>query len=166
MGALVSLFERIDTCLAWVIKPIVIVFSLVVAGFMAYGVFMRSLFDQPVFGLEEYVLMAAMWLYMLGAVLASRDRSHLTADFVQVITSNPAVIRVFRILATAVSLGMAILFSIWAFDLMVWSYEKGQTTTVHQLPWVVSQCSLFVASVLFIFYLTRDLVTDFTSQKV
>jgi TRAP-type C4-dicarboxylate transport system permease small subunit len=165
MGALVAFYGRVDTFLAWFLKPVVIVFSLFIAGTMTYGVLMRSLFDKPVFGLEEYILMAAMWLYMFGAVLASRDRSHLTADFVQVMTKNPKVIKVFHILATLVSLGMAVLFSTWAFDLMVWSYQKGQTTPVNQLPWVASQCSLFVASVLIIFYLTRDLITDLTPQK-
>jgi TRAP-type C4-dicarboxylate transport system permease small subunit len=164
MRVLLQAFGRVDACFAVLIKPVVIVLSLMIAGLMTYGVVMRSLFDHPVFGLEEYILMASMWLYMLGAVLASRDRTHLSADFIQVMTSNPKVIKAFQVISTLISLAMAILFSVWAFDLMVWSFNKGQVTTVHQLPWAASQCSLFVASVFLIFYLLRDVLKDISSS--
>jgi len=160
MTRILSLIDSIDKILALVIKPIVVAISLAIAFMLTYGIFTRAVLDAPVFGLEELVLMGAMWLYMLGAVLASRDRSHLTADFVEVITDNPKVVTFVHLMATAISLFMAVMFAIWSYDLLQWGVKKGQTTPVFQLPWYFSQGSLFVASVLFIFYLIRDFLND------
>ena len=143
-----------------VVRPIVVLISLAVAIMLALGIFTRAVLEQPMFGLEELILMGAMWLYMLGAVIASRERSHLSADFVQVVCSNPKVICFMHLLATAISLFMAIMFATWSYELLLWAVKKGQATTVFQLPWYISQSSLFVASVLFIFYLSRDFITD------
>lgn len=160
MNRILSFIDCIDKALARLIKPIVVVLSLLIAFTLTYGIFTRAVLDEPVFGLEELVLMGAMWLYMLGAVLASRDRSHLTADFVEVLTHNPKVVTFVHLLATTISLFMAIMFAIWSYDLLQWGVKKGQTTPVFQLPWYFSQGSLFVASVLFIFYLIRDFIND------
>lgn len=163
MARLLSFMASVDRFLAFIIKPIIVVISFSVAVMLAYGIFTRAILGKSVFGLEELVLLGAMWLYMLGAVLASRDRSHLSADFVQVIFKNPRVIRSFHIIATLVSLFMAIMFATWSYDLLYWAVEKGQTTTVLKMPWYLSQGSLFVASVLFIFYQLRDLISDLNS---
>ncbi|WP_286238858.1 TRAP transporter small permease [Neptuniibacter halophilus] len=165
MTILLSSISTIDQLISAVIKPIVVLISSAIALMLTYGIFTRAILDQPVFGLEELVLMSAMWLYMLGAVLASRDRSHLCADFVQVFTDNQKVISFMHLLATFISLVMAGFFATWSFDLMQWAFEKSQTTTVFKLPWYLSQSSLFVASVLFIFYLIRDLLNDLNSFK-
>lgn len=156
MKELLSLIATFDLIFALVIKQVVVMLSLAIACMLAYGVFSRFIMDAPVFGLEELVLMGAMWLYMLGAVLASRDRTHLSADFVQVISSNPKLISFMQLLATTISLLMALMFATWSYDLLLWALQKGQTTTVFHLPWYLSQSSLFVASLLFIFYLIRD----------
>ncbi|MGY8872633.1 MAG: TRAP transporter small permease [Pseudomonadales bacterium] len=160
MEKLLSIFSVIDRLVAIVIKPLVVLISLAVACMLVIGIFTRTVLEAPMFGLEELVLMAAMWLYMLGAVIASRERSHLSADFVQVICSNQKIISFMHLLATSISLFMAIMFASWSYELLIWAVEKGQTTTVFQLPWYVSQSSLFVASVLFIFYLCRDFLND------
>ncbi|WP_169716352.1 TRAP transporter small permease [Oceanimonas doudoroffii] len=161
MNKLLGIMAAIDRGLAFIIKPVVVFISLAVAIMLAYGIFTRAVLNAPVFGLEELVLLGAMWLYMLGAVLASRERSHLSADFIQVICKNKTVIRVMHMIATLISLFMAFMFATWSFDLLAWGVSKGQTSTVLKLPWYFSQGSLFFASVLFIFYLFRDLISDF-----
>lgn len=165
MTGLLSFIEKVDMLLALVVKPIVVVISLAIAFMLSYGIFSRAALGTPVFGLEELVLMGAMWLYMLGAVLASRDRSHLCADFVQVMTDNQRIVTFMHLLATIVSLFMAVMFATWSYDLMLWSLKKGQTTAVFHLPWYLSQSSLFVASTLFIFYLIRDFCNDLLSFR-
>lgn len=158
--------DLIDKIIAPLIKPIVAILSLFIALALSYGIFARAILEEPVFGLEELILISAMWLYMLGAVLASRERSHLRADFVQVLTDNPKIIASFQMLATLISLFMAVMFFTWSWDLLAWGLKKGQATTVLQIPWYLSQASLFVASILLIVYLVRDLVNDITDLRV
>ncbi|SDP81454.1 TRAP transporter small permease [Desulforhopalus singaporensis] len=157
---LTTFLKSLDTLLMLIVKPIVITLCLIVAIGMTVGVFSRIIIGTPMFGLEEIILMTVMWLYMLGAVLASRERSHLAADFVQVVSRNPKVIYFVHLLASIISLIIAIYISTWCYDLMTWAFAKKQTTPVFNLPWYYSQSSLFVASLFFLLYLVRDIFTD------
>lgn len=161
---MLHILKSADRVLVRLIQPILIAVGLLVAVLLAVGIFSRAFLNAPIFGLEEIMLLAIMWFYMLGASLASRERSHLTADFVGVVSSNPKVIRGAAILSTAISLLAAVMFVRWSWSLLAFGLERGQSTPVFGIPWWVSQSSLFVASVLFVIYLVRDLVLEISGK--
>lgn len=103
---------------------------------------------------------------MLGAALAARERSHLSADFVKVLSKNPKVWRVASLVATVISLGVAVMFVAWAWDLFAFGVQRAQSTSVLAIPWWVSQSSLLVAAVLFVAYLVRDLIGEIKGGDV
>lgn len=158
------LLKTLDTILVRLIHWVVALVGLLVAIALALGIFSRSVLNAPIFGLEELMLLGVMWFYMLGAVLASRERSHLSADFVQVICDNPKRLRVAALFSTAVSLFIALMFVYWCWSLVSFGLQKGQSTPVFGIPWWVSQYSLLVASVLFVIYLMRDLIQQITGR--
>lgn len=160
MPFIMSLISRMDSIIHFAIRPFVILASLAVACMVSWGVFSRAVLNHPVFGIEELILLSAVWLYLLGAVLAARDRSHLSADFVAVLTSNMRVIIGFRTAASIISLVMAGFFVVWSYSLLSWGIAKGQSTTVLHIPLYYSQGSLFVGSLLLVFYLVRDVLQD------
>lgn len=160
MRSIVDLFASIDHMLATCMKVAVAVMGIFVSFAMVIGIVSRSLLGVQVFGLEELVLTAAMWLYMLGAALASRERSHLSADFIEAFSSNETLHDATRLVATALSVVMAAFFVTWSYSLFAWGVEKGQVTPVFSIPQYISQCSLFVASVLLLLYALRDLIHD------
>lgn len=155
-----SLLLFLDKIITILMKTAVTVLGIFVSFSMVIGIASRALLDMPVFGLEELVLMAAMWLYMLGAALASRERSHLSADFIQSLTSNETLHDVMRLIATVLSVVMAAIFVTWSYSLFSWGYEKGQVTPVFSIPQYFSQGSLLVASILLTLYALRDLFHD------
>ena len=160
MTGLLKIFERIDSVLNRVIRAVVVLLSLFVACAMVLGILMRSALHAPMLGLEEVILFSVMWLYMMGAALASRDRSHLSADFVAVYVRNASVRNALHLLATLVSLAMVMAFVVWSYDLLAWGVTWQQSTPIFQLPLYLSQASLFCASLLFLFYMLRDVVHD------
>ncbi|WP_420586098.1 TRAP transporter small permease [Ruegeria sp.] len=160
-----GVLRALDGLLIRIIHPILIFVGLAVALMLTVGIVSRALLGAPIFGLEELMLLGIMWFYMLGAALASRERSHLSADFVKVLSNNPKVWRVAAIVSTAISLVVAIMFVTWSWDLFAWGVEKGQATPVFNIPWWVSQSSLFFASILFVIYLTRDLILEITGKS-
>lgn len=160
MATLLAFFETLDAFLSNIIKPLVILLSLLVAGGMALGIFTRSVLGVPMLGLEEIILFSVVWLYMLGAALASRERSHLSADFVTVFVTHEKLRNSLHLLATLISLVMVIAFVVWSYDLLIWGLTKRQSTPVFQLPLYLSQASLFCASLLFLFYILRDALQD------
>lgn len=160
MRTIVDLFASIDNALAAFMKVAVVVMGIFVSFAMVFGIVSRSFLGVQVFGLEELVLTAAMWLYMLGAALASRERSHLSADFIEAFSSNETLHEVMRLIATVLSVVMAAFFVTWSYSLFAWGLEKGQVTPVFSIPQYISQGSLFVASVLLLLYALRDFIHD------
>ena len=144
--------------ISWIIRPIVVIVGLGVAFLLAVGIVARSMFGAPIFGFEEIMLLAIMWFYMLGAALASRDGSHLRADFVDVMTDNPRIRRGAAIISTIISIFASLAFCYWATDFLSFSTSRAQTTPVFAIPFWVSQASLLVAALLLTAYLIRDLV--------
>lgn len=161
-----NILRSLDALVVRIVHPILVVVGLAVALMLAIGIFSRAVLGKPVFGLEELMLLAAMWFYMLGAALASRERSHLSADFVQVITSNPRILRAASLVSTVISLGVAVMFAIWAWNLFSFGLERGQTTAVFGIPWWIAQLSLFVAAVAFVIYLIRDLILELSGANI
>ncbi|QTF91899.1 TRAP transporter small permease [Halomonas sp. BM-2019] len=160
MKAIVDIFASIDNAIALFMKIIVTMMGVFVSFAIVIGIVSRSLLGMPIFGLEELVLMAAMWLYMLGAALASRERSHLSADFIQAFCKNETIKTVSRFTATTLSLLLAVLFVVWSYSLLSWGIERGQRTPVFGIPQYISQGSLFVASILLLVYALRDFAHD------
>lgn len=160
MRSIVDLFASMDNALVACMKVAVVVMGIFVSFAMVIGIVSRSLLGVQVFGLEELVLTAAMWLYMLGAALASRDRSHLSADFIEAFSSNETLHAVTRLIATVLSVVLAAFFVSWSYSLFAWGVEKGQVTPVFSIPQYISQSSLFVASILLLLYALRDLIHD------
>ena len=157
-----KLLAKLDSLLVRIFHPILIVVGLSVALMLVVGILTRTFLGAPLFGLEEIMLLGVMWFYMLGAALASRERSHLSGDFMKVLTKNHVVWRAASIASTLISLAAGVLFVIWSYDLFAWGVQRGQATPVFSIPWVVSQSSLFFASILFVAYLLRDLIHELT----
>jgi len=155
-----ELYMTIDKALNAFIRPAAVVLSLFVAVALTLGICARIVMGSPMFGLEELVLIAVVWLYMIGAILASRERSHLSADFILVFTKNKKIIAGCHLVSSLISLVMAVLFVTWSYDLFVWAIHKKQVTAVFSLPWYISQGSLLFAAIFFVYYILRDVVND------
>ncbi len=151
MTTLQSILSIVDRALGLLIRPLVVVLSLLIATLMVGGIVSREFLGQPLLGLEEIVLTCVMWLYMMGAALASREGTHLRGDFIQLLINNPKILAGIRLLAGTISFGLAIVFSIWAFSLMSWGFERQQSTAVLRIPLYVAQSSMFVCSIIIIF---------------
>jgi len=152
-----------DRFLATTQKGALVVLSLIVSTFMVIEVMARYVFGEPLFGLEELTLMSVMWLYMIGASMACRERSHLKAELVQLVVKGEASLKAIEVLTTLISLVMAVFITQWAFDLVAWGVEKRQSTPVFGIPWFVSQSSLLFGGIFFTVYLFRDLIVDVRS---
>lgn len=154
------IFKCIDWLLDRIIAPIVAIIGLFVALSFVVGITARSFLGIPLFGVEELVLIAVIWFYMLGAILASKNSAHLRADFIPVVVKNEKVILAFRIIATVISILMAGLFVLWSNELFQWALQRSQTTPVFSIPIYVSQVSLLTAALFMTLYLVRDLIND------
>ena len=150
--------KQFDRIVERFLPPIVVVFSLTVAVGMVTGIVARSVFRQPLLGLEELILFTVMWLYMLGAALASREKSHLSADFLSEYMQVGKARRLVQMLAKLFAIVAVLAFVFWSFDLVHWGFTMEQSTPVIKLPYYLAQSSMFVAALIMAIYALRDLL--------
>ncbi|WP_165856254.1 TRAP transporter small permease [Marinobacter sp. JSM 1782161] len=155
-----KIFNLFDCALDRVIAPLVAITGLAIALSFVIGVVARSFIGVAMFGLEELILIGVVWFYMMGAVLASKERSHLHADFVSVIFKSEKAVLISRIVSTLLSIVMAVFFVMWSYSLFQWGVDRGEKTPIFAIPVFISQASVFVAAILMTLYLLRDLISD------
>ena len=91
----------------------------------------RYVFGQGVAISEEMSRLAFVWLIMIGAVVAVRERAHIGMDFV-VVRLNPRVQRVCLVLGN-----LLILYALWLFASGGWKQTKiglGSALPVTGIP--------------------------------
>lgn len=160
MNSTLEFFKIIDRGVVAFLKVAVVILGLFVAITIVAGIVVRTFFDFSMFGSEELILIAAIWLYMLGATLASRERTHLGGDFAQIFIKSKKVSRAVQVIAAFASLAMAIFFLACAFIFVSWSFEVSPVTPVFAIPRYVAQLSLLVASLLMCAYAIKDFIND------
>ena len=155
---MLKLINHFDRFIGRLLSPTVVILSLIGALCMVTGIVARSVFQQPLLGLEELILFSVMWLYMLGAALASRENSHLSADFLSEFIQADKARRLLQLFARIFSLIAVIAFVCWSFNLLQWGLTMEQSTPVIKLPYYLVQSSMFVAAVTMAIYVLRDLL--------
>lgn len=150
--------EFIDSIIKKILNVSCFVLSIAVTILMVTEIVARHLFEHAFRGLPEIYLLLVMWLYMLGASLASANRSHLRIGILdQFITSNRSR-QIYDLMLAAITFIIMLFFIRWAWGLVAWGIKRPQTTPILYLPWLTSMLSIFVASILITLYGLRDLI--------
>lgn len=107
-------------------------------------------------GTHELALMAAMWLYMIGAVVAIRNRQHITVDYLAGRIASPLGKAIHELFIAVLMVILALFFARLALDMIGWSIRRPQRTPALGLSLMLSQAAIVVAAALSIVYALRD----------
>ncbi|QNQ64474.1 TRAP transporter small permease subunit (plasmid) [Brucella sp. 6810] len=146
-----------DLALAWVLRTIVLITSAVVTLALVGLVISRFLFGYSLVGMHEASLLAAIWLYMAGAVLASRRNEHLVVDFLATSLPSSRAKAMHGLSVAILTLIIASFFSHWIWKMLAWGVMRPQTVPVLDLPLVLAQAPLALAAICAIIYALRDM---------
>ena len=124
-------------------------------------VMLRYVFESPLFGIEEMIVFIAMWLYFLGASLGAYDRTHIKADVIYVWVKTPRAMAIVSTINSIVTVVLAAILSVWSYDYIVFSFQRGGATPALRLPQVIAHMAVFVGAVLMTVYFFAELIDDF-----
>lgn len=131
--------------------------SVLVAVLLAYLVAVRYYFhDLPAAGVHSLSLLAAMWLYMTGALIASQSRQHLTVDILAQRLTSPRIQAWHRLLVSVITLLIICFFAYWTYRMFVWGSRFSTTMQGLSLPLWVPQAAIGLNAVGSIGYGLRD----------
>lgn len=108
----------------------------------------RYVLEIPVMGMEELMMYPILWLYMLGAVNASRENSHIRANVLDVFIKSRRKLAVVAIIADVVSIVVLLWLTYWAWDFTRYIIKVWKESPTLYLPTFYADISLIICLIL------------------
>ena len=121
----------------------------------------RYVLEIPVMGLEESLLYPTPWLYMLGAVNASRENTHIRANVLEIFLSSERQHQVLAIISEVISLAVGLWLTSWAWDFWKYSQRVWRESPTLYLPTFYVDAALFIGMVLMMAFTAWHLALHF-----
>jgi TRAP-type C4-dicarboxylate transport system permease small subunit len=130
-------------------------------GIVALGQFVqvitRYVLQIPVMGLEETMLYPTLWLYMLGAVNASRENTHIRANVLEIFLTTTRQHTILAIVGEVISLIVGIWLLTWAWDYTRYAWRVWRESPTLYIPTFYSDVALVIGLLLMMVYTARHL---------
>lgn len=142
----------------------------VLVSLLALGQFVqvitRYILEIPVMGLEEVLVYPTLWLYMLGAVNASRENTQIRANVLDLFLKSPFSHRVLAAISDLISLivGCWLFYWIWDFAKYILRVQKESPTLYW--PTVYADFSLVIGMALILIFTAVHLIKQLRSILV
>lgn len=153
-----TFFSRLDLWVGRLLDLVTFTASLLVVGLMIFLILARYVFGWSLIGTLELVMLAGMWLYMTGAVIASRRNEHLVVDFLELQIRDLRTLALHKVLVSLIVSGISACFVYWAWSMLSWGLVRPQRTPELAIPLWVSQAAIMVASIGCFCYALRDVI--------
>lgn len=150
--------DKLDRGFAALLEAVALLTSAAVTLLLLLLVVSRYLFNLSIGGLHELSLVAAMWLYMMGALIASRRREHIAIDYLAEKLTAPRARALHRLFIAAVTCFVAGCFVWWTWRMFAWGLQRPQTTPDLGIPLWLPQAAVAIASVGTVAYALCDLI--------
>ncbi len=111
-------------------------------------------------GYEEFLVAFAIWLYMFGTANGSFEKSHITADLVNIMMKEGLTKEIIKLIRSVLTLVLGFLFFTWALELVQWTIIMGTKTPTWRIPMTVSQSAMLFGLTVATFYNTVYLYND------
>jgi TRAP-type C4-dicarboxylate transport system permease small subunit len=154
--------------LGWVEKTqrfLLTVLMVTIAVMVFTQVILRYVFKAPLMGIEEMLLFPSVWLYFIGAMNASLERSQIVARVLEVFLKKEKSVYLVRSIASVISLIVAIWLTYWGWDFLKYSLRVGKVSPTLYIPTIYSDAMVFIALVVISFYTFLELVHNFDLFK-
>jgi TRAP-type C4-dicarboxylate transport system permease small subunit len=120
----------------------------------------RYVFSVDFYGSEELIMLTAFWLYFIGASLATREDTHISADLLTGLMKTAGRKKILKTVQHVISLLVSTLAASWAYKYIVWSWARNPKTPVLKFPVIWMQIPILVFFVLSSLYLFAHVVRD------
>ncbi|NOX33607.1 MAG: TRAP transporter small permease [Deltaproteobacteria bacterium] len=125
-------------------------------------VLLRYVFKQPLFGLEEFSRLVAIWIYFLGAVFSTKTDNHVQGDVANKFITGERARIILRTIVWVLCLVTCILFLYHSGTYSWWIYGTGERTPGLWWPRIISVGSMFFGAALMTLYSLTNVIKYLT----
>lgn len=162
---MMQLLAALDRGLMRIAGWIIVATTLVLVTLVLFLVIDRSAIGTSFMGTHELALMAAMWLYMAGSVVAMRNREHITVDYLAGRIQTPLLRALHSLAVSVLLLAFTLFFAALARDLVGWAVARPQRTPALGLSQLWAQGAIAVAAGFAIIYAVRDFAVALLAMR-
>jgi len=136
---------------------------------VAFGQFVqvvtRYVLQIPVMGLEETMAYPTVWLYMLGAVNASRENTHIRANVLEIFLKSERQHTILAIIGEVISLIVGLWLLSWAWDFTQYAWRVWRESPTLYIPTFYSDVALSLGLVLMMLYTAMHLIRHINTLR-
>jgi len=132
--------------------------GIIVALTVVLQVVLRYIFKAPLFGLEEFSRLIAVWVYFLGAIFGTKLDSHVQGDVAGLLFNTARSRSIIKTITWGLSLLLCGLFLYHSAKYSVWLYETGERTTGLWWPRIMSVGSMFFGAIFMTVYSVANFI--------
>ncbi|MFC4350385.1 TRAP transporter small permease [Fodinicurvata halophila] len=160
-----SVLRKTDSIVLRIQATIVVLANLFVLFGVSAIAFQRYVFGGSLYGMDELIVIAAFWMYFIGAAYATRYHRHISADIISVYLRGRRIGDLVQLLSSVITLGLSGLFTYWAWEMFSWSLAKGGETPVFGIPNLVLHTSILLGFIFMTLYFAVELIGKLTELR-
>lgn len=145
-------------------KFFLIISSLTVVITLCLVVFGRHVLHYGFLGYTEILVLAAFWMYFIGASYGSYEESHITADILSQFVGEKAQLKL-AIFSKCVQAVVGLPLIYLSFEMLQYDIKTQQATVDLEIPLLWSQAPIFIGFTLMTFYALVYIVRDVYKLK-
>ncbi|MDA0144162.1 MULTISPECIES: TRAP transporter small permease [Vibrio] len=118
----------------------------------------RYIFEVPIMGLEESMVIPTIWLYMLGAVNASREDSQIRANVLEIFIKSERGYTILALVGEIISFIISSWLTYWAWDYVKYAWRVWKESPTLYIPTFYHECSVFIGLLLITLFIAIHIV--------
>ena len=119
-------------------------------------VLLRYVFKAPLMGIEELLLFPTIWLYMIGGVLASMKKDHISCGILTLYIHRPRSERIFNLAKDLISVLISSWLAYWAFWYFMYSLNVWKVSDLLYVPMFLGESAIFIGLFFMVIYAILD----------
>ena len=147
-------------------NDIALIFLMTVIALLIFiQVLFRYVFHIPMHFVEEILILAAVWLYLLGSVNASREESHINARVLEIFIGKVKNIYLIRMLSAALTVIVTGWLTYWSYDFFLYSLKRWKISQVLGYPMIIMESAMLICFIFIFIYSIKEMFSYFEKYK-
>ncbi|MGR5143759.1 TRAP transporter small permease [Photobacterium sp. DNB23_23_1] len=113
----------------------------------------RYVLEVPIMGLEEAMVIPTLWLYMLGAVNASRENTQIRANVLEIFIRTERGHTILALIGEVISFVISAWLTYWAWDYAKYAWRVWKESPTLYIPTFYHEIAVFIGLTLITCYI-------------
>jgi TRAP-type C4-dicarboxylate transport system permease small subunit len=126
--------------------------SICIMMIVVTNVFARYVLNIGIFGIEEMIVIIAMWMYWIGGIVATAENQHIKGDMLDMFIKSKKKKKIINIVAHLLTIFALALFAWWVIEWTQMNLMLGQRTPGLRWLMIWSQIPLTISFIMMFLY--------------